>query len=115
MKHNPVAPSTELKLGEHTYSLRWDFEAIARAEDLTDKPLLTGLRPKDVKTPTISLVRAMLFACISANHPDVTYEHVSALVTRKTFSDIWLAVLNAWAAGIGEADEADTDPKTAQA
>jgi hypothetical protein len=105
-----------LKLNGETYSLVWDFEAIALAEDISDRPLLTGIKVRDITSPTISLVRAMLYACIHTNHTDVTWDHVKAMVTRKTFSDIWVAVLTAWNAGIGETEESgDENPKTAQA
>jgi hypothetical protein len=101
----PVQPTTPLVLGGVQYQLLFNFEAIAQAEDLTDRPLLTGFRQRDWKTPTISFVRALLFACIRPNHPDLTYEFVHSLVTRKTLPAIWGAVLDAWVKGIAEPDE----------
>ena len=116
MKHNPVAPSTDVTLDGHTYSLRWDFEAIAQAEELTDRPLLTGISQADWTKPRINLVRAMFFACARPNHPDITLEKASKLVTAKTLTEIWLAVIAAWSAGIaGPNEEATADPTTAQA
>jgi hypothetical protein len=115
---NPVAPSTSLTIGNATFQLLYSFEAVAAAEDATDRALLTGLRSRDISSPSISLVRAMLYAAVLPLNPKVTLAEVKALVTRKNLSDIWTKVLNAWSAGMAEpdADEADedTDPRTDQ-
>jgi hypothetical protein len=104
MKHSPVQPDTKLKLNGVSYELLFDFEAIATAEDLTDRPLLTGLRSRDYQSPTISLVRIMLFACLQAKHPEVTLDIAKAFVTQKNFRDVWTAVLTTWAAALAEPD-----------
>ena len=101
---NPVQPTTSLTIAAVTYELLFDFEAVAAAEELTDRALLTGLRQRDINTPTISLVRAMLFACIHANHPGVTYAEAKAFVTRKNLAEVWSHVLTAWTAGLAEPD-----------
>jgi hypothetical protein len=116
---NPVALATPLNLNGATYALLFDFEAVARAEEIVDRPLLTGLRQRDLNTPTITLVRAMFFACLQANHPTVDYATVKSLVTRKNLSEIWTAVLSAWTAGLAEPDEEEepevvADPLTGQ-
>jgi hypothetical protein len=102
---NPVQPTTPLIIGGVKYELLFDLEAIAHAEDLTDRPLLTGFKQRDWNTPTISFVRALLYACIRAKQPDITYDFVKTLVTRKTLAEIWGAVLNAWVKGLAEPDE----------
>jgi hypothetical protein len=125
--NNPVQPKTCLTIGAKTYQLLFDFEAVATAEELVDRPLLTGLRQRDISTPTISLVRAMLFACLYHPHvagvandviPPVTYSEAKALVNRKNLGEVWGKVLSAWTAGLAEADPeedaVDEDPKTAQ-
>jgi hypothetical protein len=112
MKHNPVAPSTTLVIGKDTFELLFSFNAVATVEDLIDRPLLTGLRSKDINSPTISLVRAMLYAALLPNHANTTYAEASALVTRTSLSEVWGKVLNAWSVGMAESDtEADdADP-----
>jgi hypothetical protein len=117
MKHNPVAPSTTLVIGKQTFELLFDFESIALAEELSDRSLLTGLRSKDINSPSINLVRAMLFACIHANHPDVTFAEAKLLINRKNLSSVWGSVLSAWSAGMAEPDpeaEDDENPKPDQ-
>jgi hypothetical protein len=113
---NPTAPTTPLVIGGIQYGLLFDLEATAQAEELTDRPLLTGLRQRDINTPTIALVRAMLFACLRASHPHITYAAAKALVTRKNIGDIWAGVLAAWTQGLAEPDPdedkaEDTDPQ----
>jgi len=102
MRKNPTKPPTTIVVDYDTYYLLFDFEAIADAEDLTGRPLLTGLSKKDITTPTVSLVRSMLFACVHANHPKLTYEQVKALVTRDNLAEVWGKVLEAWTAGLAE-------------
>ena len=114
---NPVQPTTSLALAGATYELSFEFEAVALAEELTDRPLLTGLRSRDISTPTIGLVRAMFFACLHSKYPAVTYEQAKALVTRKNLAEVWAVVLNAWTAGLAEPDEDEVetaDPNPAQ-
>ena len=115
---NPVQPVTNLAINGINYELLFELDAVALAEDLVDRPLITGLRQKDINTPTFSLMRAMLFACIHAKQPDVTFELVKTFVTRKNWREIWVAVLNAWTAGMGEPDPeeeaAEADPKADQ-
>lgn len=112
-KHNPVQPTTKITLGGVPYELLFDINAVALAEDTADRPLLTGLRQRDFASPTISLVRAMLYACINALNPEVTYEQAKAFVTRKNLGEIWTTVLAAWVKGMAEPDPAkdgDGDP-----
>ena len=103
--HNPTKPTTPVTIGETTYQLLFDFEAIATAEDLTGRPLLTGLSKKDFATPTISLVRAMLYACLLPTQPQVTMDDVKGLITRKNLYVVWGTVISAWAAGMSEPEE----------
>jgi hypothetical protein len=94
--NHPEKPSVKLKLDGVDYKLVYDFDAIAEAEEILDRPLITGLRGRDIATPTISLVRSMFFATAHATHPELTFEQVKALVTPKTIADIWVKVLEAW-------------------
>jgi hypothetical protein len=115
--NNPVAPSTSLTIGKAAFQLLFSFEAVAQAEDVLDRPLLTGLRSRDISSPSINLVRAMLYAALLPLNPKVTLAEAKALVTRKNLSDIWNKVLACWSAGMAEPDaeaDEDADPKTDQ-
>ncbi len=111
--NNPIQPAVEIELGGESHLLRFDLEAIAKAEDLTDRPLLTGLRNRDIAMPSINLVRAMLYACLlpdyvfDEDHPPLTYDMVKQWVTRKTIPDIWGKVLETWQEGMAEPEKAD--------
>jgi hypothetical protein len=112
-KHNPVQPTTTITLHGAEYELLFDINAVALAEDTLDRPLLTGLRQRDFSSPTVSLVRGMLYACITARHPEVTFEQAKAFVTRKNLGEVWTTVLAAWVKGIAEpepAKDVDGDP-----
>jgi hypothetical protein len=112
MHHNPTHPAVKLKLDGVAYHLRFDFEAIATAEEITDRPLITGLRQKDVTSPKISLVQAMLFACLIPDQPEATFAEAKALVTRDTLVSIWTKILEAWTQAKIEpdAEAAESDP-----
>ena len=103
--NSAIQPTTELKINGVVYILIFDLEACAKAEEVLDRPLLTGLRQKDINTPSIRTVQGMLYACIGANHPDLTFLQVKALVTRKNWANVWAAVLTSWTAGLAEADK----------
>lgn len=105
--HHPEKPSVKLMLGGVSYSLVYDFEAIAEAEDILDKPLITGLRGRDITTPRVNLVRAMFFATAHATHPELTYEQAKALVTRDNLVEVWPKVLEAWTLAQPDAEESD--------
>jgi cell envelope opacity-associated protein A len=111
---NPLLPVTLLMLGDRTFSLRFDFEAIAQAEEIVDRPLLTGLRQRDISTPTIGLVRAMLFASLHAGYPEITFDQVKEMVTRKNLVDIWTKVLSAWVDSAQVPDEERDTDETAE-
>jgi hypothetical protein len=115
---NPIKPTTTLTHNGVTFELLFDFEATALAEDVSDRPLITGLKQRDFNQPSINLVRAMLFACIHANHPDVTFAQAKAMVDRKNLADVWRTVLVAWFAFLAEPDPdkdaADADPTKGQ-
>jgi hypothetical protein len=93
---NPIKKPVAIKLHGVDYTLMFDFDAVAAAEDISGRPLLTGLSPKDVTSPTISLVRAMLFASLLPTQPDTTFSEAKALVTRDNLVEIWIKVLEAW-------------------
>jgi hypothetical protein len=49
----------------------------------------------------------MLFACISAKNPEVTFERAKAFVTRKNLVKAWTTVLAAWLNGMADPEPAD--------
>jgi hypothetical protein len=112
---NPIKPSVEVTLRKQTFQLVFDYDAIALAEELTGKALILGMPREAFDAPTINRVRAMFYACTRAKHPDITYEHVKALINSpQVQASAWVAVIDVWNRDAKqlEADEAEanTDP-----
>ena len=53
---NPTSPAVKLQIAGSSFDLVFDFEAIADAEEITGRALLTGLRRRDIECPAINLV-----------------------------------------------------------
>jgi hypothetical protein len=102
---NPTAPATPLHICGTDYTLTWDFQAIADAEEILGRSLITGLSQRDLKAPPIKLVQGMLYACIRKNHPAVTFAEARAMVTLKNIGKIWTAVTDTWVTAMNEPDE----------
>jgi hypothetical protein len=116
---NPLLPAVPVVVGGLNYTLRFDFESIAEAEDIVDRPLITGLRPQDIRTPKIRLVQAMFFAASHYDQPSLTFDDAKKLITRDTLPHIWPKVLEAWTASNAEPEpheleDAPADPIPAQ-
>jgi hypothetical protein len=113
---NPFNKTVILSLDGVYWTLLFDFEAIANAEEVTGRALFSGISGKDVTSPTINLVRAMLYAAVQAYQPATTFAEAKALVTRKNFVDIWTKLLEAWTKSWDEdvEDEVAADPTTDQ-
>jgi hypothetical protein len=97
-----------------TFELLYDFEAIARAEEITGRSLLMGFTQKDIRKPTIPLVRAMLFAGLLPKEPEITLAEASAFVTRKSIYEIWAKVLDAWVIAMAPPEDTPADPPKGQ-
>lgn len=107
---HPAKPTVKLKLGGTEYALVYDFEAICEAEEILDRPLITGLRKRDITTPTVNLVRAMFYACAHSSQPALTYEQAKSLITRANLTEVWIKVLEAWTLGQPEPEEGEANP-----
>lgn len=96
MKKAIIQPGV-IGLDGKEYQVQFDFEAIAEAEDLTDRPILTGLTKRQLNHPTINFVRAMFFAGLRRHHAELTYEEVTQLVNRENMASLWADLIEAWA------------------
>jgi len=116
MKHNPIKQPVTIKVKGVDYTLLYDFESIATAEDIAGRSLLTGLSQRDITSPSISLVRAMLFASLLPIQPNITLESAKALVTKDNIVEIWIKVLEAWNNSNPDPQPAgdDENPKSGQ-
>ena len=107
---DPTQPVTKLTIGKKEYALEFDFDLIAKAEDLIERPLITGLSQRDVTSPKISTVRGMLYAALLRNHPDVTFDQVKEFVTPKSLRTIWEAVVIAYGKFCADPEDSENPP-----
>ena len=113
MKHNPTEPVVKLELDGEEFDLLFELEAISAAEDVTGLALITGLREKDVQAPRISMIRALLWACLQPKQPSITRQAASVMVTQFNCHKIWDKVLEAWVTGMRKPKEG-ADPTQGQ-
>lgn len=106
---NPLLPAVPVVMGGLNYTLRFNFESIAEAEEIVDRSLITGLRPQDIRTPKIRLVQAMFFAAAHFDQPSLTFDDAKKLITRETLPEIWPKVLEAWTASNAEPETLETE------
>ena len=115
MIHKPTEPKVTLTLDGTKYDLLFSLEAIATAEDASGMPLITGLRSKDINAPRISMIRALLWACMLPNYPKTTREEAAGLVTQWNWRDVWEKVVETWVAGMRKPQEGTAaDPTDSQ-
>lgn len=92
-KGNPLLPKVPLTVGDETYTLAYDFNAIAQAEELTGLNLFTSF---DFQRLSVVKFRAMLFASLLKYHPKITLEQAGDLITSKNLAEITIAMVEAW-------------------
>lgn len=92
---DPTLAFTDLKLGNKTYKLCFDFDAIAIAEEISGMPLMAGVNFSNVG---VKRVRAMLYASALKAQPEVTLKEFTRYITPVNIKKIEKALLEAWVA-----------------
>lgn len=90
---DPTLQFTTLKLGDKTYRLIYDFDAIAMAEAITGMSLLVGV---DWMKIGVMQIRAMLYASARKAHPGVTVDEFTPYITPSNITKIEKALVDAW-------------------
>jgi hypothetical protein len=98
-KSKPVDPTVEtvgITLNDVTYSLAFDFESLAQAEQELNAEghginLLACL-----PVPNLSTIRPLFAAAVRKFHPDLDYHAATKLVTPFNASAIATTLLTAW-------------------
>lgn len=113
----PVAhqPVVQMQHGDEKFELIFDFETVARAEDLTGIALITGMTRETAERPRVNFVRAMLFACLLPRQKKMTYERAAKMITPETLTDIWNAVLEAYFKAMSPGKEGQEDENPPEA
>lgn len=96
INHNPVAPFTTLVAGDKEYSLLWNYNAIATAENLSGLRLLSA--SIDLSSLSASELRALLYAAMLKKHPKITLNAVGDLIQQVGMRKVAGALLGAWIA-----------------
>lgn len=90
---DPTLRSTKLELDGKTYLLVYDFDAIARAEEMTGLELLVGV---DWQKINARRIRAMLYASMLRHQPKVTLDEVTDLIRVPNIPAIQDALVDTW-------------------
>lgn len=106
---DPTARFTTLEIGGKTFKLCYDFEAIAKAEELTGMALLFGV---DWSHIDARRMRAMLCAAMLKAQPDTKPEQLTKFFTHQNVLKIQNAIIDAWLNSTPEAKDDDEDPQT---
>jgi hypothetical protein len=90
---DPTLPKVSITVGGKVYFLAFDFNSIAKAEELTGLNLLKSLDFTDL---SITTYRALLFSALLKGNPDITLEEVGDMITVKNMTEVTLALVEAW-------------------
>jgi hypothetical protein len=99
---DPTIQFVPLTLGKKTYQLCYDFDAVAKAEDMTGLPLLAGV---DWRNISIRRIAAMLYASALKADPDVTLAEFKPLIKHGSIGKIQIALAQAWVENQGDEEE----------
>ncbi len=103
---NPIIEFEEIELKGEKYSLAYSFLAIAKAERLVGRNLLSGFGQMMVSVSefkdqapweiSASDLLGLFFAALLPAHPDMTLERAAALVDGESLNEIWQAIGRAY-------------------
>ncbi len=91
--HNPALPKVSITFDGKEFVLEYDFNAIAVAEEQTGINMFTTF---DFQRLSATSFRAMLFASLIHNHPEITLEEVGTFITAKNLAEITIKMVEAW-------------------
>jgi hypothetical protein len=91
--HTALLPKVSVELDGKSYGLAFDFNALARAEELTGLNMLKAL---DFQGLSATTFRALLFASLLKLQPEVTLEEVGSLIQYAKLPDLYKAVARAY-------------------
>lgn len=106
---NGALPRVPVIVEGHEYFLEYDFNAIAKAEEMTGLNLFSSF---DFTHLSVTKFRAMLYASLLKAQPDITVEEAGHLVTYKTLAMLTIKMVEAWH---GSRPEVKEDEGNAQA
>ena len=104
-----------IQIGEKTYTLRYNFDAMEVVEDLTGKSFFECLGA--VQTGNMKSIKLMFFAGLKKNHPGIELESVGELLDELELKDaittLIEAVENYFTKGKSDSKKKTVDPTPA--
>ncbi|MFC6644139.1 hypothetical protein ACFQBQ_00740 [Granulicella cerasi] len=110
-EHNPLLPTVYLDIAGKKRKLLFDFNAIIKVEELTGINLLQAV-VSDLEAKNI---RALLYASLLHDEPNLTIEEVGSWITLKNLANIRTAINTAWFASIEDIEKIDDDSSSGEA
>ncbi|MDE1161927.1 MAG: hypothetical protein PW792_08265 [Acidobacteriaceae bacterium] len=103
--HNPLLPSVYLDIAGKKRKLLFDFNTVIRVDELTGLNLLRAV----VSEVEAKNVRALLYASLLHDDPDLTLEEVGSWITIRNMSSVQTAIRTAWFASVEDLEAEDED------
>src|SRR6185437_4275349 len=98
---DPTLPKIPVKLGGVERYLCFDYNAIVLVEEKTGVNLLKA----SIGQPSMTSVRAMLWASLLHGDPELTLDEVTALIRPRNIPAIHYALNQAWYSSIADPEE----------
>jgi hypothetical protein len=108
---DPTVRYTKIELDGESYSLCYDFNAIATAEALTGTNLLQAI---NLSGMTATQMRGLFYATLLKAHPKTTVEDVSKLMSLANLAKITQAIVDTWTASLPDVVTDPNDETPAQ-
>lgn len=103
--HNPLLPAVYIDIAGQKRKLVFDFNAVIRVDELTGLNLLRAV----VSEVEAKNVRALLFASLLHEDPDLTIEEVGSWITIRNMTNVQTAIRTAWFASFEDLEKDETD------
>ena len=101
---DPTLPDVKITIKGETYSLCFDYAALAIAErKLSDAGIKVNMLSQlDLRDISAERLPILFFAALVKGHPNTSYEDAKSLITIKNFADIFSKVVEAFVASMAE-------------
>lgn len=101
---DPTMPKIELKLGDKTYFLVFNFKALAvAAAKLREKGFSVNLlHSLDLTTLDADRVAPLLYATLITDQPEITIEQVEALISLRNLGSVFEGIAKAYTESLAE-------------
>jgi hypothetical protein len=106
-------PNVPVKIGGHEYHLAFTYGSLATAERKAAEAGLkiNALEAIDFSDVNATKIQVLFFAALQAQHPNLSFEEASNLLTLQNSSRVYSAVVKAYISSMSEPDEdAPKDP-----